>query len=79
MLVTPEEKYIHELLGLNKHLLITTLSQLCKLRFFREILYNFHHWGTSNDDIYVTHSQSVDGRAEPAILAVFGEARWFEL
>ena len=29
--------------------------------------------------IYVTHSQSVDGRAEPAILAVFGEARWFEL
>ena len=27
----------------------------------------------------VTHSQSVDGRAEPAILAVFGEARWFEL
>ena len=29
--------------------------------------------------IYVMHSQSVDGRAEPAILAVFGEARWFEL
>ena len=29
--------------------------------------------------IYVTHSQSVDGRAEPAILAVFGKARWFEL
>ena len=28
---------------------------------------------------YVTHSQSVDGRAEPAILAVFGKARWFEL
>ena len=28
---------------------------------------------------YVMHSQSVDGRAEPAILAVFGEARWFEL
>ena len=33
----------------------------------------------THDKLLSTHSQLVDGRAEPAILAVFGEARWFEL
>ena len=35
--------------------------------------------GPPRDAKNVTHSQSVDGRAEPAILAEFREARWFEL